>query len=79
MFESLLEAKDKTCEECKAQSVARLTELSEFFSGEKVRAHHPCSEREGEVVGHLCQHGSGGSRMAMAHIGDALAVCRVRL
>lgn len=35
VFESLLEAKDKSCEECKKQSVQRLMELSEFFSGEK--------------------------------------------
>lgn len=36
MLEKLLGAKDGTCEECKAQSVARLTELSDFFSGDKV-------------------------------------------
>lgn len=35
LFEALLEAKDKSCEECKNQSVQRLMELSEFFSGEK--------------------------------------------
>lgn len=35
LYEGLLDAKGRSCEECKQQSVQRLTELSDFFSGEK--------------------------------------------